>query len=147
VPSAACASRVPDDGHVRVVEWGLPVAGDTAPASAFTQLFAASRQGWTGGDGTFSVRLPDGRTAWLFGDSFVGGRRRRGAAWRSGPAVGAQQRRRAGRRVPDHRARPDGGSFLPSPEGTVLWPSQAVVEGETVRAFFSRVRTGPACST
>jgi hypothetical protein len=28
--------------------------------------------GWTGGDGNLPVRLPDGRTAWLFGDSFVG---------------------------------------------------------------------------
>jgi hypothetical protein len=27
---------------------------------------------WTGGDGTHSVRLPDGRTLWLFSDPFLG---------------------------------------------------------------------------
>ncbi|NBM18014.1 hypothetical protein GUY61_20860 [Streptomyces sp. GC420] len=27
---------------------------------------------WTGGDGTHSVRLPDGRTLWLFSDTFLG---------------------------------------------------------------------------
>ncbi|MGW1891330.1 hypothetical protein ACWCP6_13900 [Streptomyces sp. NPDC002004] len=27
---------------------------------------------WTGGDGTHSVRLPDGRVLWLFSDSFLG---------------------------------------------------------------------------
>ena len=28
--------------------------------------------GWTGADGTYSVRLPDGRIAWLFSDTFLG---------------------------------------------------------------------------
>ena len=28
--------------------------------------------GWTGGDGTVSIKLPDGRSVWLFGDSFLG---------------------------------------------------------------------------
>jgi hypothetical protein len=27
---------------------------------------------WTGGDGTFSVELPDGRIAWLFSDTYLG---------------------------------------------------------------------------
>lgn len=29
------------------------------------------RDGWYGGDGAYSIRLPDGRVLWLFGDSFV----------------------------------------------------------------------------
>jgi hypothetical protein len=29
--------------------------------------------GWTGGDAAWSARLPDGREAWLFGDTFLGG--------------------------------------------------------------------------
>ncbi|NUU26479.1 MAG: hypothetical protein HOV68_33995, partial [Streptomycetaceae bacterium] len=28
---------------------------------------------WTGGDGTHSVRLPDGRLLWLFSDTYLGG--------------------------------------------------------------------------
>lgn len=29
-------------------------------------------EGWTGGDSTYSVELPDGRTAWIFSDTFLG---------------------------------------------------------------------------
>jgi predicted alpha-1,2-mannosidase len=39
----------------------------------FTGLFRRSGEGFTGGDGTYSIPLPDGRTAWLFGDTFIGG--------------------------------------------------------------------------
>jgi hypothetical protein len=42
--------------------------------TALTARFAAmTGTGWTGGDASLSVRLPDGRTAWLFGDTFIGG--------------------------------------------------------------------------
>lgn len=39
----------------------------------FTQKFIPSGDRFTGGDGTYSVVLPDGRTLWIFGDSFIGG--------------------------------------------------------------------------
>src|SRR5690606_11911686 len=42
------------------------------PDHGFNRLFQRSGDGWTGGDGTLSVALPDGRTLWLFGDSFLG---------------------------------------------------------------------------
>src|SRR5437763_304475 len=38
----------------------------------FTRLWATCGPGWTGGDGAYSVALPDGRSVWLFGDSFMG---------------------------------------------------------------------------
>lgn len=41
--------------------------------TAFTALFSGDCDGFTGGDGTYSVALPDGRTIWLFGDTFIGG--------------------------------------------------------------------------
>jgi hypothetical protein len=40
--------------------------------SSFTAMFIRTCCGFTGGDGTYSVRLPDGRTVWIFGDTFVG---------------------------------------------------------------------------
>jgi len=43
------------------------------PDSTFSDLFYRSGEGFTGGDGTYSIPLPDGRTAWLFGDTFIGG--------------------------------------------------------------------------
>jgi hypothetical protein len=39
----------------------------------YNALFSGDCDGFTGGDGTYSVALPDGRTIWLFGDSFIGG--------------------------------------------------------------------------
>ncbi|GGT06558.1 DUF4185 domain-containing protein [Streptomyces chromofuscus] len=49
-----------------------------SPADALTGEFArygddAGRtDDWTGGDGTHSLRLPDGRVLWLFSDTFLG---------------------------------------------------------------------------
>ena len=50
----------------------------TPPASIgvldqqFDQLFTQNGPGWTGGDSAYSVRLPDGRTVWMFSDSYIG---------------------------------------------------------------------------
>ena len=40
--------------------------------SQFIDLFTKYGGGWTGGDATYSVALPDGRTVWFFGDTFLG---------------------------------------------------------------------------
>jgi len=45
----------------------------TAPAEAFTAMWQRPGAGWTGGDGELSIPLPDGRLAWLFADTFIGG--------------------------------------------------------------------------
>lgn len=42
------------------------------PDERFTSLFNLDSGGFTGGDGTYSVQLPDGRTVWIFGDTFLG---------------------------------------------------------------------------
>lgn len=39
--------------------------------SVFTEYFRRNSGGWTAGDATLSVPLPDGRTIWLFGDSYL----------------------------------------------------------------------------
>jgi hypothetical protein len=49
-------------------------ASDTVsvPDQYFTNLFIRNCCGMTGADGTYSVLLPDGRTVWIFGDTFLG---------------------------------------------------------------------------
>jgi hypothetical protein len=42
-------------------------------AEYYENLFIRSDTGYTGGDGTYSTVLPDGRIAWVFGDTFIGG--------------------------------------------------------------------------
>ena len=49
-----------------------------APTAAL-QFAGREADGFTGGDGVYSVPLPDGRTAWFFGDSFIGGVREDGS--------------------------------------------------------------------
>ncbi|HEV8653048.1 MAG TPA: hypothetical protein VG276_27575 [Actinomycetes bacterium] len=67
--TAAPLTAVPDPATARTFDR----AGDPGP-------------GWIGGDGSYPVRLPDGRTAWLFGDSFIGAEAARpGPASRAGP--------------------------------------------------------------
>jgi len=43
-----------------------------APQSTFLNYAATTQSGWTGGDSTYSVRLPDGDLLWLFSDTFLG---------------------------------------------------------------------------
>lgn len=38
----------------------------------FNERFTMSGPGFTGSDATYSVNLPDGRTVWIFGDTFIG---------------------------------------------------------------------------
>ena len=39
--------------------------------STFTGYFRLNSGGWTAGDATLSVPLPDKRVIWLFGDSYI----------------------------------------------------------------------------
>jgi uncharacterized protein DUF5005 len=38
----------------------------------FNAIFTQNGPGWTGGDGTYSIPLPDGRVSWMFSDSYIG---------------------------------------------------------------------------
>lgn len=64
--------RAGDDGcrPRTVASW----AADSALTSEFARYGddAGRTDDWTGGDGTHSVRLPDGRLLWLFSDTFLG---------------------------------------------------------------------------
>jgi hypothetical protein len=48
------------------------VTAGAAPTRDFDRYAATTARGWTGGDSTYSVSLPDGRIVWLFSDTFLG---------------------------------------------------------------------------
>ncbi|MEQ9405934.1 MAG: DUF5005 domain-containing protein [Cyclobacteriaceae bacterium] len=48
------------------------VEREVAIDSTFNQLFTPGGDAFTGGDGVYSVQLPDQRNVWIFGDSFLG---------------------------------------------------------------------------
>lgn len=113
-------------------------------------MFAATTTGWTGGDGTFSLALPDGTTAWLFGDSFIGGLTEEGGRER-GPFAGRNLvvvqgadclvTRFRGTAEAPRSFEPDAGD----PDDAWYWPNQPVVHGDEVRLTWTRVaRTAAA---
>lgn len=97
---------------------------------------------WSGGDQAASVALPDGRVVWLFADTLRGGTKPDGS-------------RAAGTRmVHNSLLVQDGGCLtavpapaevVPSPRrGEWYWPQAAVVQGDALVVFCSRVRGSSA---
>ncbi|MEV8087269.1 DUF4185 domain-containing protein [Streptomyces nigra] len=79
VLGAVLLTALPDDGEREGGSaCGPRTVGSWSAERALTAEFArygddASRaDDWTGGDGTHSVRLPDGRLLWLFSDTYLG---------------------------------------------------------------------------
>lgn len=92
--------------------------------------------GWLGGDGSYPVRLPDGRVAWLFGDSYVrapdGSRRLVHGSMVAESAGGLARAGSTGT-----------GDLIPVVvPGTVVWPSAGFVEGGRLRVFGEEVDVG-----
>jgi hypothetical protein len=142
-----------------LVSWATVSGRSCAPLTAaevtrdedWTRRFAAfgndnSRaDDWTGADGTWSVRLPDGRMLWIFADTFLG------VVGRPPNLFGEPYHWRFPHRAPLIRnsallqnhdgsftmlrgARPDGlpGSWItrPGQPDSVFWPMSAVLEPE-----------------
>jgi hypothetical protein len=74
IPAGATADSAGQaDGSCGVVESDWQVSSRVEPHRS--EMFAGygnSGEGWTGGDSTYSVTLPGGRTVWMFSDTFLG---------------------------------------------------------------------------
>lgn len=130
----------------------LQVGGfsQAVPDSAFNATLRKFNGGWIAGDATFSIALPNGKTLWLFGDSFIG-------------TVNPDQSIAAGARMirncamlqdGDSLTALYGGTFQ-SPESFVksaneaaawYWPEHGLVENDTLKIFFSEfiLASGPS---
>lgn len=99
VPGAVLLTALPDDGgREGGAACGPRQVGSWSAERALTAEFArygddpARTDDWTGGDGTHSVRLPDGRLPWLLSDTCPGRVHPppnpfgESAAWREGAA-------------------------------------------------------------
>lgn len=118
-----------------------------APDEAFDRLFTRSDDGWTGGDGTSSVLLPDGRTVWIFGDTFLGGvkpDRSRGPESRLVSNSFVLQDRQSLATLHGGSASEPAPLISPPEEGAWYWPAAGVVEEAELRVFLWKFRrTGP----
>jgi hypothetical protein len=149
---AACLAGCPSDANQLAgglgpsVQVAAPVAL-AAPDARFNDRFTRFGDGWTGADGTYSVDLPDGRTVWIFGDTFLG----RVNPDRSRSADTPLIRncfviQQDGRMTTRYSGTAD------SPRALVAtgaadewyWPADGSVEGAALEVFFRRFRqTGP----
>jgi hypothetical protein len=128
----------------------LRAAADPATLAVFDPSGAAG-PGWAGGDGNVPVRLPDGRTAWLFGDSFHGTVRPDGRRPPSSRLVRNALVVQEGRRLETRVGPTDPASghptalLTPPPEGqwpgdAWLWPGAGLVEGGELQVFMQEFR-------
>lgn len=141
------------DEACRVAET-LPPPESAQPAAEMNALFDVRGPGWTGADSTYSVPLPDGRTVWLFSDTFLGVVDDRGGRDRFSPLVNNTLVVQDGEQLTTlHGGDPTlPASFFPSPTGgrdDWYWVYDGTVEstsdGEKLRVFllhFSRSGAG-----
>ncbi|MBK7215415.1 MAG: DUF5005 domain-containing protein [Bacteroidales bacterium] len=116
----------------------------------FTRMFARDCCGVTGADGEYSVLLPDGRTVWIFGDSFLGivkpdGSREKRKPWfvRNSMAVQEADTLRSLYNVIDGwesslvipPGAPKGKQF--SEDSIWYWPGDAFIENGKLKAFMT----------
>lgn len=118
--------------------------GDAEPAPSENRRFDVRGPGWIGGDSAYSVPLPDGRTAWLFSDSFVGSVNR----W-DVPRAGMRMIHNSlvvedeSGRLETHRSElfDEPHAFFPDASATeYYWVQDGLVEDGELRVFLSRTR-------
>lgn len=120
-----------------------PPAPRVNPDATFNQLFTRFGNGWTGGDGTLSIRLPDGHTLWLFGDTFLGHVRPDGSRPLDSPLIRNCLVVQDGENlVTRHGGTPsDPVAFLvPEDPDTWYWPGDGTLSQNHLWIFFHRFR-------
>ncbi len=118
--------------------------------SAFNQSIRKFNGGWIAGDATFSIALPEQKTLWLFGDSFIGT-----VKPDSSLASGAKMIRNCAVLQDGDSMRAIFGGTFQNPVSFVastndnadwFWPEQGLIENDTLKIFFSEfvLASGPA---
>lgn len=150
-PAAASAGRAPEPPPPG--RWSVRTCIAASPAlptrpDRFTAFFAQLDHGWVGGDGTWSVALPDGRTLWLFGDTFVGDMQNpttRAPGWSAvHNSMVVQEGPCATTLLEGTPQKPEALLSTDADEDRWLWPAAPAVVGGQLRVFYTHVRrTGP----
>jgi hypothetical protein len=116
----------------------------TSPDPAFNQLFGVQGNGWTGGDGTVSISLPDGRSLWLFGDSFLGTVDPDGRRAADTPFIHNCALIQDGTHLTPLYGQRDGhpaALFQPADRDDWYWPGDGTVHGDHLFVFLHRFRS------
>lgn len=138
-PHQVVIDTVSHDTAIPVTQvcWEAPIS--VGIAADFNTLFTRYGGGWTGGDATYSIPLPDGRVLWLFGDSFMGTVK----ADRSRPSSGFQRNAFVVQDGNNLTTLTGGSSayLVPSEAGWWYWPGHGVAHGDTLQVVMFGFRS------
>ncbi|WP_165977805.1 phospholipase A2 [Nonomuraea diastatica] len=99
---------------------------------------------WTGGDSTVSVPLPDGRTAWLFSDTFLGAVSSDYSRPQNAPFINnsivVQQGSALGPTIHGGSSAQPKSLVIASAADEFYWVGDATVAGEELRAVYGKFR-------
>jgi len=120
------------------------------PDPGFNSTIRKFNGGWIAGDATFSVSLPENKTLWLFGDSFIGTVKPDNSL-----ASGAKMIRNCAVLQDGDSMRALFGGTFQNPKSFVssaddnsdwYWPEHGLLENDTLKIFFSEfvLASGPA---
>lgn len=119
----------------------------TEPDTAFNNQFRREIGGWIAADATYSILLPDGRTLWLFGDTFIG------EVDENNAIIPGSKFIRNSAVIQDGElletlvggSREDPSDFIPTlhPDSTWYWPEHGLVLDDTLRIFMARYTRDP----
>jgi len=120
----------------------LPPAAPLAhPDLSFNRLFTRYGGGWTGGDGTLSIGLPDGRSLWLFGDTFLGHVRPDGSRPLDSPLIRNCLVVQNGNNLTTRyggTSRHPTAFLVPQDPEAWFWPGDGIVSGDRLQVFYHR---------
>lgn len=100
--------------------------------------FNSVKGGWCAADATISLLLPDGKTLWLFGDTFIG---RKSGEFSINPQTVKMINNSAILQDGETMTSVFGGtlanpvSLIPGIGNDIFWPEHATIEGDTLKVF------------
>ncbi len=118
-------------------------AHDADEPESFVQMWDSpgGDGGWTGADATVSARLPDGRTVWLFGDTFLGTINENRSRPDTAPMIRNSMVIQDGSRLTTLLGKNpySATSFLSMHPGEWYWPGAALIDGGKLKIFLYRM--------
>ncbi|MFG1767362.1 fibronectin type III domain-containing protein [Micromonospora parva] len=126
---------------------GIPVGGIAAgDLNTLFNNYGNAGGHWTGGDGTASVALPDGRVVWLFADTFLGSVNPDFSRPAFSPMVNnamvVQDGMQLGQTLFGGTSANPRALVAPDADTSEFyWPADGMVEGGLLKVLYSRLRT------
>lgn len=126
---------------------GSPVMSQSEPDTAFNILIRTENGGWVAGDATYSIKLTDEKTLYLFGDSFIGDVNEDHSL-----APGAKMIRNCGvlqdgvtmtAIYNGTKSNPDDFVSTDNPDSSWFWPEHGILIEDTLYIIMSKFITDP----